>query len=81
VRNQNQFVTSNEKNLFFGYGQHACPGRFFAANEIKMILARTILEYDIKNVEGQVGRIPNMELGKVSSPDATKQLMFRKVQV
>jgi hypothetical protein len=46
-----------------------------------MILARTILEYDIKNVEGQVGRIPNLEYGKVSVPDATKQLLFKKVQV
>lgn len=76
---RNQFVTTNEQNLFFGYGKHACPGRFFAANEIKMILARIILEYDIKNVDGVTGRIPNTETGRSSTPDATKQLMFKKV--
>ncbi|KAF2798515.1 cytochrome P450 monooxygenase-like protein [Melanomma pulvis-pyrius CBS 109.77] len=76
---RNQFVTTNEQNLFFGYGKHACPGRFFAANEIKMILARIILEYDIKNVDGVIGRIPNTETGSSSTPDATKQLMFKKV--
>ena len=78
---RNQFVTTNEENLYFGYGKHACPGRFFAATEIKMILARLILEYDIKNVEGMEGRIPNREIGRTSNPDATKQLLFRKVRV
>jgi len=78
---RNQFVTTNEENLFFGYGKHACPGRFFAANEIKMILARLILEYDIKNVDGTEGRIPNQEIGRSSNPDATKQLLFRKVRI
>lgn len=74
-------MTTNEQNLFFGYGKHACPGRFFAANEIKMILARSILEYDIKNVDGVEGRMKNIENGRSSTPDAAKQLMFKKVQV
>jgi len=78
---RNQFVTTNEQNLFFGYGKHACPGRFFAANEIKMILARCILEYDIKNVEGVEGRLANLENGRGSTPDATKQLLFKKVHI
>ncbi|KAF2712037.1 cytochrome P450 monooxygenase-like protein [Pleomassaria siparia CBS 279.74] len=78
---RNQFVSTNEQNLFFGYGAHACPGRFFAANEIKMILARIILEYDIKNAEGQTERIPNIESGRGTTPDATKMLMFRKVRI
>jgi cytochrome P450 len=61
---RNMFVTTNETNLAFGYGRHACPGRFFAANEIKMILARIILEYDFKNVDGSTERIKNQELGR-----------------
>ncbi|KAF2268140.1 cytochrome P450 monooxygenase-like protein [Lojkania enalia] len=78
---RNQFVSTNETNLGFGYGRHACPGRFFAANEIKMILARLVLEYDIANVEGQVGRYDNIEMGKQSTPDPRKLLMFRKASV
>ena len=46
-----------------------------------MILARCILEYDIKNVEGVEGRLANLEKGRGSTPDATKQLLFKKVQV
>ncbi|KAK3940199.1 cytochrome P450 [Diplogelasinospora grovesii] len=43
---QYQFVTVTKENMGFGYGRHACPGRFFAAAEIKLLLARILLEYD-----------------------------------
>lgn len=75
---RNQFVTSNEENLTFGYGRHACPGRFFAANEIKMIIARLVLDYDIKMPNGQTERYPQIEIGKVSMPDPTKTLAFKR---
>lgn len=32
----------------FGHGRHACPGRFFAANELKLLLAYMVLNYDIE---------------------------------
>ncbi|PSN68834.1 ent-kaurene oxidase [Corynespora cassiicola Philippines] len=78
---RNQFVTTNETNLAFGYGRHACPGRFFAASEIKMMLARLVLDYDFKNVEGEVERYPNIETGRSSAPDPRRVLMFKKVKV
>jgi len=59
----NQFVSVHPHHLSFGYGRHACPGRFFAANEIKMILANAILRYDVRNVDSTAGRIPNLEFG------------------
>ncbi|CAI2163292.1 20710_t:CDS:2 [Funneliformis geosporum] len=40
-----------EKNfLTFGFGKHACPGRFFAVNEIKIALHYLLLKYDIRKV-------------------------------
>ncbi|CAI6339294.1 unnamed protein product [Periconia digitata] len=78
---RNQFVTANDQSTMFGYGRHACPGRFFAANEIKMILARLILDYDIKNEGDHVGRYPNHEYGGSVSVDATKNLLLKKVEV
>ena len=78
---RNQFVTTNEETVGFGYGRHACPGRFFAANEIKMILCRLILEYDFKNLDGSMERYPNQEVGRASNPDPTKLLLFRKAEV
>lgn len=32
----NMFTQTSLDNLTFGYGKHACPGRFFAGNEIKV---------------------------------------------
>ncbi|PSN58628.1 cytochrome P450 monooxygenase-like protein [Corynespora cassiicola Philippines] len=77
---RNQFVTTNEQNLAFGYGRHACPGRFFAANEIKMIVAKMIMDYDIKLPDGQTERYAQIEIGPSISPDPTKKLLFKKVQ-
>ncbi|KAI1170555.1 cytochrome P450 monooxygenase-like protein [Nemania sp. FL0916] len=76
---RNQFVASNEQNMVFGYGRHSCPGRFFAANEIKMLLARLILDYDFKNEDGSMQRYPNIEIGSFTMPDTTRKLLFKKV--
>lgn len=63
----NQFVSVSQNSLTFGYGRHACPGRFFAANEIKMILANVLLRYDLKMTEGSTGRYPNVEFAHMVS--------------
>jgi cytochrome P450 len=63
----NQFVSVTQNSLTFGYGRHACPGRFFAANEIKMILARAVLTFDIRVVGEEGGRYPNLEVANAVS--------------
>jgi cytochrome P450 len=60
---RNQFVNVNSKNLAFGYGRHACPGRFFAANEIKMIFATCVVMYDVRLAGGETERYTNLEFG------------------
>ncbi|KAL4767466.1 cytochrome P450 [Aspergillus nidulans var. acristatus] len=47
-----QLVTANIEYLGFGYGKHACPGRFLAANEIKVALCHLLLKYDFRFVDG-----------------------------
>jgi cytochrome P450 len=44
--NKAHFVSTSPEHLGFGHGMHACPGRFFAANEIKVILCHLLLNYD-----------------------------------
>ncbi|KAG9258879.1 cytochrome P450 [Emericellopsis atlantica] len=74
-----QFVSVGTSSLTFGYGRHACPGRFFAVNEIKMIMATALLHYDVKNVEGQEERIPNWKFGSQSIPDSKGKILMRKL--
>lgn len=44
--NRWQFVSTSPEFLSFGHGAHACPGRFFASNEMKIVLAHLIMNYD-----------------------------------
>ncbi|KAK3401298.1 cytochrome P450 [Sordaria brevicollis] len=73
----NQFVSVNKEYLTFGYGRHACPGRFFAANEIKMILANLVLTYEMGLVEGETERYKDWEIAAGTIPDPTRDVMFR----
>ncbi|KAI1822650.1 cytochrome P450 [Xylaria intraflava] len=47
-------VMIDETFLHFGFGKHACPGRFFALNEVKLFVAHMVLNYDIEHLA--VGR-------------------------
>ncbi|KAK0747389.1 putative cytochrome P450 [Apiosordaria backusii] len=44
----NTLPTTSPDFLVFGHGKHACPGRFFAAAELKILLAYAILHYDFE---------------------------------
>ncbi|KAJ6103979.1 hypothetical protein N7523_010299, partial [Penicillium sp. IBT 18751x] len=47
------YTAATVDHMGFGYGKHSCPGRFFAAHEVKIILCHLILKYDIKLPEDQ----------------------------
>ncbi|KAF5628816.1 cycloheximide-inducible CIP70 (cytochrome P450 family) [Fusarium sp. NRRL 52700] len=72
---------TKDGGVTFGYGRHACPGRFFAANEIKMILAHALLQYDVKNIGGATERCPNMEFAHMSIPDPSNKLLFKSIEI
>ncbi|KXJ88150.1 cytochrome P450 [Microdochium bolleyi] len=78
-KEQYQFISVNKEHTGFGYGRHACPGRFFAANEIKLVLARILVDYEIKMPPGETGRYTNlMQIDNVT-PDPRKSVMFKYV--
>ncbi|GJE92111.1 cytochrome P450 [Phanerochaete sordida] len=63
----------------FGHGRHACPGRFFAAAQLKLILAHIVLHYDIKaENEGVVP--PVLQFGQNIAPNMKAKVLFRKRQ-
>ncbi|KAL3417887.1 hypothetical protein PVAG01_10897 [Phlyctema vagabunda] len=77
--NRFQFVTTGMDSLNFGHGSHACPGRFFASNEIKVAIAFLLQNYDLKFKEG--GRPPNIYTGTDVLPNTFAEVMFRKRSV
>ncbi|KAF5343413.1 hypothetical protein D9758_011833 [Tetrapyrgos nigripes] len=77
---KHQMTTPSPNYFFFGTGKHACPGRFFAVNELKTLVAHTLLHYDIK-LEGDAKSVPApVWLIRDISPDANISVMFRKRQ-
>lgn len=72
-----QFVTTSRESFGFGHGVHACPGRFFAANESKILLIHLLLKYDWKMVEDGAGRPANFDHGTEVIADPTVELLFR----
>lgn len=72
-------VMPDESHLVFGYGKQACPGRFFAVNEMKLIFSRLLQCYEMKLPEGKgspkcgcVGEFP------VLDPKATVMIRQRR---
>lgn len=75
--NRHQFTSISDTNMNFGAGKHACPGRFLAGNEVKMVLAYFLINYDVKLREGEE-RPKGMMLMMSKTPDAKAELMFRR---
>ena len=72
-----QYSSTDSDHIHFGHGRYACPGRFVASLEIKMVLARILLDYDIKFPDGQ-GRPGNMTVLELSFQDPRGRVMLRK---
>lgn len=79
--------TDNSANLFssvaagdswFGCGRQACPGRWYASAQIKLVLCLLLLNYDFKYPEGQKGRPKNWVKDEKTGPDMEQMILFRK---
>ena len=71
-----QFATAEKNILNFGHGKAACPGRFFASLEIKVILVRLLMDYDFKLLPGQ-SRPKNLTAHEFIFPNPDGELMVR----
>ncbi|KAF8994954.1 cytochrome P450 [Cyathus striatus] len=71
-----QMSSISSDYIAFGYGRHACPGRFFAVNELKAMAAYLILNYDVKLPTSQ--RPANWWFEQNLIPNQKATVMFRK---
>lgn len=63
-------------NMNLKISNEVSPGRFFAVNEIKLILAFTLLRFDIKTKDGM--RPPDWRLKWYILPNRTAEILFRR---
>lgn len=74
---KSQFVGTSNEHIIFGHGKHSCPGRFFAANEIKILLVYLLLGYEFKFVDGTLSRPRMMEVGADLAPNPETKILIR----
>jgi hypothetical protein len=72
-----QLISTGNTQMHFGIGRHACPGRWFASHEIKLILAAFLSKYDIKLKEGE-SRPKNFIFQIMNSPNPNAEVLIRK---
>lgn len=71
-----QLVTPSAEHLEWGLGIHACPGRFFAANEMKVFLCHALLKYDFKLAKGSVPQMRRQ--GFALHADSSARIAIRR---
>lgn len=71
-----KLVTTTPDYLVWGYGRHACSGRFFAALLLKLVLAHVVLRYDVKFENG--GRPEDVIVGFNRLPNPHGKVLLRK---
>nr|WOZ30805.1 McfF [Coleophoma empetri]BAN91490.1 putative cytochrome P450 monooxygenase [Coleophoma empetri] len=68
-------VTTTDKFLPFGHGRHACPGRFFAAQMMKLMLVYLVQNYDVEKLSTGV---ENKVTVGTAKPDSNLSLRVRR---
>ncbi|EFQ36853.1 uncharacterized protein GLRG_11999 [Colletotrichum graminicola M1.001] len=69
-------VSTSPAHLGFGHGIHACPGRFFAADEIKIVVCHMLIQYDWKPPPMSSWKPVHAGIFMVTPPDTV--LLFRR---
>jgi cytochrome P450 len=69
-------VSTGDFFVAWGHGKHASPGRFFASQELKLMLAHIVMNY---NYDVRIGgtRRSSIELATFSAPSPKARLQVR----
>ncbi|KAF3483150.1 uncharacterized protein GIQ15_02474 [Arthroderma uncinatum] len=77
-----QFSSISSTELNWGYGTHSCPGRHFASNQVKILIAALLMKYDFrfdqdKSESDTPKRPPNVLDGVRIMPNPQAKVMIR----
>ncbi|KAI0474456.1 cytochrome P450 [Xylaria cf. heliscus] len=74
---RHQYSSTDKQHITFGHGRFACPGRFVAAAEIKIVLAMMLERYQISFGEG-CARPKNLHLLELGFQDPSTRVYLRE---
>ncbi|KAK4898027.1 hypothetical protein LTR27_004412 [Elasticomyces elasticus] len=75
-----QHVSTSAHHTAFGLGKHACPGRFFASNEIKIVMAHMLMKYDWR-LDGDMPQNVEFQGAMMTPPHVMVQLRRRREEI
>ncbi|CAG8031836.1 unnamed protein product [Penicillium salamii] len=76
--NSFSLISLSPDHMGFGLGRHACPGRFFAANEVNIALCHVLFQYEFKLAEGATPQATRS--GIRMQTDISAKVMVRRRQ-
>ncbi|KAI4597683.1 hypothetical protein KJ359_003958 [Pestalotiopsis sp. 9143b] len=71
--------TVSPNNLVFGYGKHACPGRFYAIRKTKIIFCKLALSYAFKWTKEPKGRPKEFPVEGQFAPNLSQEISFQSL--
>ncbi|KAI5801300.1 cytochrome P450 [Geopyxis carbonaria] len=78
AQHKHQATSATSDYLVFGLGKHACPGRFFVVNELKILTAYLVCNYEFR-LPGKEGVRPgNVFFSFSCAPDTKVRMSFRR---
>lgn len=75
------FINPSPEHLGFGFGKHSCPGRFFVANEIKILLAHMLLKYDMQLLDSSTPTVKKIGISLSADPTASISIRRRQEEI
>lgn len=78
---KSHLISTSADHTAFSHGKHACPGRFFAANEIKIAMVHLLLKYDLKLEDAKLASWKTYGIVMFVNPDAKISVRRRKEEL
>ncbi|KAI1385879.1 cytochrome P450 [Hypoxylon trugodes] len=73
----NLFSSVMAGDSWFGSGRQACPGRWYASAQIKLVLCLLLIKYEFKFPNGQTGRPKNWVKDEKTGPNMEQMILIR----
>ncbi|KAI8957377.1 cytochrome P450 [Daldinia sp. FL1419] len=74
----NLFSSVAAGDSWFGAGRQACPGRWYASAQIKLVLCLLLIDYEFRFPEGQKERPKNWVKDEKTGPDMEQMIWVRR---
>ena len=81
LENSSLLVATSKDHTAFSHGKHACPGRFFAANEVKIALLHVLLKYDVRLQDVNQAQWIENGINMMANPFAVVQVRRRNAEI